>query len=669
MHFRRLLSATLALAAAALPAREPFRPAFHFTPERNWMNDPNGMVFHDGQWHLFYQYNPFGDKWGHMSWGHAVSRDLVNWDELPLALAEENGVMVFSGSAVVDTNNTSGFGTKDRPPLVAIYTAHTAENQSQALAYSTDGGLTWTKYAGNPVLDIGQKDFRDPKVIWHEPTRRWIMAVVLPTEHKVQFYASENLKRWTHLSDFGPVSATGGIWECPDLFPLPVEGKGGAPKWVLLVNLNPGGPAGGSGCQYFVGDFDGKTFRLDSTHLAGAAPARVLADFERSAYPAGWTAEGAAKLHAPTFLTEGDSRVGGQVGIGYLDTFWGDDQAQGLLRSPEFTLDHPVLGFRIAGGRHPGRLGIRLLADGKTVREATGTHGDKLQPVVWNVAELRGKKVRVEIFDHESGSDWGHLMLDHLALYPDLRAAREALWLDVGPDFYAAVTWSDVPRADGRRVAIGWMSNWDYAERVPTSPWRGAMTVPRSLHLRDSGQGLLLLQRPVAELASLRVADAARVHSGGSFAETAAWLDTQGELPALLDIELEAAFGGSARDATPFALTLHTGENEFTTVRIDPAAGGIQVDRSRSGVVDFHPDFATPRWQPLRLPGGKLQLRLLLDHGSLEVFANDGETALTQLILPRAGPRRLSLSAGPGKPPFINRLAIHPLRPASIGRR
>jgi sucrose-6-phosphate hydrolase SacC (GH32 family) len=195
-----------------------------------------------------------------MSWGHAVSRDLVHWKHLPIALREENGVMIFSGSAVVDWKNTSGFGEDGRPPLVAIYTGHYTSKplQNQHIAYSNDRGRTWTKYAGNPVLDIGEKDFRDPKVFWHEPTQRWVMIVAWPPQRKTRFYTSPDLKRWTHLSDFGPAGSTNGIWECPDMFPLKVEGQRNQTKWVLIVNVGSGAPAGGSGCQYFVGDFDGR---------------------------------------------------------------------------------------------------------------------------------------------------------------------------------------------------------------------------------------------------------------------------------------------------------------------------------------------------------------------------------------------------------------------------
>jgi sucrose-6-phosphate hydrolase SacC (GH32 family) len=233
------------------------RPEFHYTPANNWMNDPNGLLYYKGFYHLFYQYNPEGDEWGHMSWGHATSTDLLTWSELPVAIRDDERAMIFSGSAVVDHSNTSGFGSIDNPPMVAIYTEHQEEHQAQGLAYSTDEGLTWTKYAKNPVLDLGKKDFRDPKVSWDSARGHWLMVVALPQEFIIQFYKSDDLKSWSHLSNFGPVGAIGGIWECPDLFELEVAG---GTKWVLIVSLNPGGPVGGSATQYFIGDFDGVSF-------------------------------------------------------------------------------------------------------------------------------------------------------------------------------------------------------------------------------------------------------------------------------------------------------------------------------------------------------------------------------------------------------------------------
>jgi fructan beta-fructosidase len=240
---------------------QQYRPQVHFSPQKNWTNDPNGLVYFNHEYHLFYQFNPFGDEWGHMSWGHAVSKDLLHWQELPLAIPEENGTMIFTGSVVVDRENSSGFCAPKTSCLVAIYTGHQVDGtrQAQDLAYSRDDGRTWTKYEKNPVLDLHLKDFRDPSVSWNDATQRWVMAVSLPKEHKVRFYASKNLKEWTMLSDFGPAGDVAGDWECPDLLQIPAsDGKQGI--WALKVGLNPGAPQGGSGEQYFLGSFDGKAF-------------------------------------------------------------------------------------------------------------------------------------------------------------------------------------------------------------------------------------------------------------------------------------------------------------------------------------------------------------------------------------------------------------------------
>ena len=249
---------------------EPYRPQFHFSPKTNWTNDPNGLVYFDGEYHVFYQYNPFGDTWGHMSWGHAVSPDLIHWQELPVALAEENGVMIFTGSIVVDERNTSGFCSDGKACLVAVYTGHTPKSatantlQTQNLAYSNDRGRTWTKFSANPVLDLKMTDFRDPHVFWSAAGSRWVMAVALPNEHKVLFYGASDLKHWSKLSEFGPAGAVGGQWECPTLAELPVDGSPTRTRFVLKIGLNPGGLQGGSGEQYFVGTFDGTKFTNDN---------------------------------------------------------------------------------------------------------------------------------------------------------------------------------------------------------------------------------------------------------------------------------------------------------------------------------------------------------------------------------------------------------------------
>lgn len=238
------------------------RPRIHFTPERNWMNDPNGLVFHDGTYHLFFQHNPFGPDHANMSWGHATSRDLLEWTEHAVAIPCDEHEEIFSGSIVVDEADTSGFGPS---ALVAVYTSHAPERQAQSLAYSLDGGTTWTKYAGNPVLDRGSRDFRDPKVFRYrgQAGEYWVMVAVEAEERQVVLYRSDDLRTWTYLSSYGPAGAVGGVWECPDLFPLPVDGDPEDVRWVLLISLNPGGVAGGSGTQYVVGDFDGVRFTPD----------------------------------------------------------------------------------------------------------------------------------------------------------------------------------------------------------------------------------------------------------------------------------------------------------------------------------------------------------------------------------------------------------------------
>ena len=234
--------------------QERFRPQYHFSTQKNWINDPNGLVYLNGQYHLFYQHNPYGNNWGHMSWGHSVSTDLIHWKQLPVALREENGIMMFSGSAVLDPKNKTGFGQKKGDmPLVAIYTGHDSLLQTQNLAYSLDNGRSWQKYSANPVLDLQLKDFRDPNVFWYEPAKKWIMAVSMPNEKMISFYSSFSLKQWTFESNFGPYADTSGVWECPDLIQVPIVGEPVKKKWVLLVSQN-------STMQYFVGEFDGAKF-------------------------------------------------------------------------------------------------------------------------------------------------------------------------------------------------------------------------------------------------------------------------------------------------------------------------------------------------------------------------------------------------------------------------
>lgn len=484
-------AAIMALALALVPmlpfvARaegpESGRPLYHFTPPKNFINDPNGLVYADGEYHLFYQHNPEGDRWGHMSWGHAVSRDLLRWEHLPVALREENGVMIFSGSAVFDAKNTSGFGRTDAPPIVAVYTGHSAERQTQNLASSWDRGRTWTKFQGNPVVDIGSKEFRDPKVFWHKPTKRWVMATVLADKRQVRFWQSTDLKHWEKLSDFGPAGSTKGVWECPELFEAPVDGSKGETLWVLKVDVNEGAPFGGSGGQYFVGNFDGTQFK-----------------------PLG-------------------------------------------------------------------------------------------------------------------------------AVGPD----TPPRWIDFGKDFYASQAWNDAP--GDRPVWLAWMNNWQYANEIPTSPWRGAMTVPRRVSLRKLNDGVHLVQTPVEGVKDLRrgtrKVDAREIASGDVA------LDVSGTA-----LEIIAEF--EPGDAEAFGLKVRRGEGEETVIGVDRRAGEVYVDRTRSGASKFSPHFAGRHAGKLA-DGGRVVLHVLVDVTSVEVFADGGRVVLTDQIFPKPESRGVSLFAKGG---------------------
>jgi levanase len=358
-----------ATAATTGPGDEPYRPAIHYTPEKNWMNDPNGLVFYKGVYHMYYQHNPSGNTWGNMSWGHATSKDLVHWKEQPLAIATDAEQDIFSGSIVVDKDNTSGFGTKENPPLIAVFTSAYKDAsphrglQAQSLAYSLDDGQTWTKYSGNPVLNRNSANFRDPKVFWYDKPGGgyWVMTAVEATEHKVVLYKSANLTDWTALSEFGPANATGGQWECPDLFPLAVDGDTNNIKWVMVVNINPGGVAGGSGGQYFVGNFDGTTFTSESTKPAQTIPdGKVLAGFNGGTYdgwnvsnePGNWK-NGPFGGSPANGSLPGQSPVAGFGGSGLINSFNDGDWPLGSVQSPAFTVKDDYLNFLVGGGKHP----------------------------------------------------------------------------------------------------------------------------------------------------------------------------------------------------------------------------------------------------------------------------------------------------------------------------
>ena len=444
------------------PYREQYRDQVHFSPKAHWVNDPNGMVYFKGKYHLFYQYYPGGTKLGPMHWGHAVSADLMHWKELPVALYPDSLGYIFSGSVVADIRNTSGFGRGGKVPLVAIFTHHdpkgekkgTGTFQNQSVAYSLDEGATWTKYEGNPVVkNPGIRDFRDPKVTWFEPARKWIMT--LATKDCVTFFSSPDLKNWQRESEFGKdTGAHGGVWECPDLFPMSFQGKS---YWVLTVSLNPGGPNGGSATQYFVGQFDGKKFSAQSI---------------------------------------------------------------------------------------------------------------------------------------------------------------QTKWIDYGPDDYAGVTWSNTAN---RRIFLGWMSNWRYANDLPTVNWRNTMTIPRELALTKKKGEFYISSSPVSEIRGIEV----------PASKIVAEINRAG-----ITTPDQYVLGFEVSSKADYTITLSNQQNEQLVINYRAAERKFVIDRSRSGAVNFHPEFKDLIVAPRIAVTPVMKLKLVVDASSVELFSDGGLTAATALSFP-----------------------------------
>lgn len=454
-------------------ADEKFRPIYHFTPPYGWMNDPNGMVWHNGVFHLKYQYNPYGTKWQNMSWGHAVSADLVHWEHQPVAFFPDTLGAIFSGGSVLDLHNASGLQQGDETTILAYYTSAGSKGQVQSLGYSNDGGKTWKKYEGNPILTHydNDPDFRDPKVFWHEDSKRFVMVIALSLQKVMEIYSSENGIDWKYESRFGDAQgAQDGIWECPDLFEMQVEGEPDKSRWVLICNLNPGGPSGGSAAQYFVGDFDGKVFTNET--------------------------------------------------------------------SPEIIK-----------------------------------------------------------------------------------------WMDWGKDHYATVTWSNVPDSDGRRLAIGWMSNWEYANYVPTKKFRSAMTVVRELKLINRNGNHILTSYPVEELNKLR---GAHQHIDALVVENEYVIDdflaeNNGAYEIIMNLDV------SQCDVAGF--TLFNNRGESVDVSINRTSGKMFMDRNNSGLINFNDRFAAITYADIAQKP-EYNIRLLVDKASIELFEGGGETVKTNIVFP-----------------------------------
>ncbi|MDD6740464.1 MAG: DUF4980 domain-containing protein [Prevotella sp.] len=423
--------------------REQYRPIYHHTPAYGWMNDPNGMFYKDGVWHLYFQHNPFGSQWENMTWGHSTSTDLVHWTFEGDPVQPDVWGAIFSGSAVVDKENTAGFG---KDAVVALYTS-AAESQIQSMAYSTDNGKTFTKYEGNPVITSNVPDFRDPHMFWNEDIKKWNM--ILAAGQHMEIYTSDNLKEWKLESSFGAEYGNhGGVWECPDLMKMKVKGTD-KEKWMLICNINPGGPFGGSATQYFIGDFDGYKFVCDT--------------------------------------------------------------------KPEVTK-----------------------------------------------------------------------------------------WMDYGKDHYATVTFDNAP--DGRHVAIAWMSNWQYANLVPTKQYRSCNSIPRDLGLFEYDGDIYCSVLPSPEMTAAR----------------------KTKKPGKAITEACELIVNPKRDVT--IITLSNDKGEEVVMKYDAKAKTFSMDRTNSGKMDFSTDFPAVTEAPTF---GKIsQLRIFIDKSSIEVFDAEGKMAMTNLVFP-----------------------------------
>ncbi len=473
---------------------EKFRPLFHHTPEYGWMNDPNGMFYKDGVWHLYYQYNPYGSKWENMSWGHSTSRDLINWEHQPVALVTDALGSIFSGSSVVDHNNTAGFG---KDAVIALYTS-AGPSQTQSLVWSDNDGQTFNHYEGNPVIFYGRES-RDPNMFWYEPLQQWVLILASALDHEMLIFNSPDLKNWTLASKFGQgFGAQDGVWECPDLVELSVDGTN-KKKWVLLCNLNPGGIFGGSATQYFVGDFDGKTFTPD---------------------------------------------------------------------------------------------------DPKSVTK----------------------------------------------------------WMDYGKDHYATVTFSGAP--DGRTTALGWMSNWEYANDVPTMQYRSANTIARDLSLFTAPDGkLYMASAPSAEYNAMRgkVTRYGATNLGQKARSYALPSANQGICEIVFDIEMG--------DNAVADVTLSNAKGEKVIMTLDAKNDTFAMDRKASGVTSFSENFPAVTVAPMHADSKNWQIRLFVDRSSIEAFEGRGRMAMTNLVFPENPYTSISMSATAGKAK-LKSLEIYPLQPA-----
>ena len=598
--------------------REPYRPQYHLTAKAGALFDPTDLIYYKGAYHV--------------NNGMAVSTDLVHWRLGKRARLSTDKEAQMSGSAVYDKNNTSGFGKNGKGPLVAIYSGLQRSNrtQYQCIAYSNDDGKSWQIYEGNPVIDFNSTEFRDPQVFWHEETQKWVMAVALAAQKKISFYGSKDLKNWKHLSDFGPMGAVNGVWECPDIFPLYVDGKKENKTWVLALSVQP------LGGQYFVGSFDGNDFMPDTGFvnqldlLKQQQPTHkghLLFDFEDDFK--GWTVEGDAFSDKPeTGPVDLQGPVIGYQGVKFVNSFHNGDKGAGKLTSPEFTIDKPFLNFLLGGGAYPEDVHMDLLVDGKVVRTMSGVNTEVLYWKSWDVAEFNGRRATITITDKGDG-DFRHISVDQIMLadQPATDAWEKAFWIDYGPDFYAVRSWVNGPENDDRRIWVAWLGSWLYAREVPTTPWKGGHSFPRTVELKTLPEGIQLVQQPVKEIESLR---------SGHFQIKNKMVKGRLVIPQLTKFEntYEIITEIEAGDAEEAGFDIAAGKNEKTTITYNFKTATVSVDRKQSGEVNFSPAFPRVYSAPASKTGRTVKLHFLVDKSVLEVFVNQGEAAITSQMFP-----------------------------------
>lgn len=609
-------------AAEILPFANPaaYVPQFHFSWLGTPVGDPCGVLRYGGRYHLF-------------TWDHAASDDLVTWEGLgwPLGAAPPDSAF-WTGSVVVDEDNTSGFGAPGAPPMVAIYTIRNSATGKETIGISHSANhRDFQPFAGNPVLATDDQVLRDPDVLWDAQNGRWIMVVARAAARNLQFYASHDLKSWQFLSDFGPAGARSEIWEAPGLAQVPVRGAGEQRKWLL----HAGG--GTNKTQYWVGDFDDTRFTMDEATRAfleqgTGLEGEVFADFEQASYlAAGWTATGDAFGAEPAPRWWGQpaqGHLGQRMASSFVD---GDWHAGSTLTSPEFTVTRNCINFLVGGGHHPGLTCVNLLVGGTVVRTATGDDSDVMCWAGWNVAEFIGSTARLQLVD-DHGGFWGRIYADHF-LFSDVltdHRREHANWVEFGPDFFAPKIVRDFDDAETGARWLGWIGSWEYEAARPTPQnWgKGAESIFRRLQLVASPKGYQLAQQPDVALRRLRGPAVEAMPQ-----KVAGTLPLAAFHPATNTYELEAVFNLDNPGAQ-FGLNLCTGASQRVAVGFDARSSTLFLDRTAAGYVDWHPGFPKVAAAPLAARGDQLRLRVFVDQCAVEVFADDGLTVLTAQIYP-----------------------------------